>query len=244
MHIKNRPKKGKLLPKAEIGYLVGYDSTNIYRIWIPSRDVVVSSRDVTFNETVMYDPQRRRIGVELPIPVLEPLPATDLQDESDTGSDMSIWSAIEVAPRNLPEMTEAIDTTQEPEGVEDEITQREGDSQNRSLMTPRETPEQDSNSHSHDAVDTLENETVDQPRSVRNIRLDLDEANILTGRRVRRPQRHAYAVKRQELHKAQLDNVDNASIYHMVFRASFLPSNGSGYRVFTRKWRHGDLQPV
>jgi len=143
VHIKNRPKKEKLVPKAEIGYLVGYDSTNIYRIWIPSRDVVVLSRDVTFNETVMYDPQRHRIGLKIPIPVLEPLPAA-LQDESDTESDISIWSAIEVAPRNLPEMTEAIDTTQKSQGVEDETT-------HRSFMTPRATPEQDSTSH--DAVD-------------------------------------------------------------------------------------------
>jgi hypothetical protein len=114
VHIKNRLKKEKLLLKAEIGYLVRYDSTNIYRIWIPSRDIVVSSRDVTFNETVMYDPQRHRISIELPIPVLDslplPLPAA-LQDESDTESNMSIWSVIEVAPRNPLEMTEAIDTT-------------------------------------------------------------------------------------------------------------------------------------
>jgi hypothetical protein len=32
VHIKNRPKKEKLVLKAEIGYLVGYDLTNIYRI--------------------------------------------------------------------------------------------------------------------------------------------------------------------------------------------------------------------
>jgi hypothetical protein len=32
MHIKNRLKKEKLVLKAEIGYLVGYDLTNIYRI--------------------------------------------------------------------------------------------------------------------------------------------------------------------------------------------------------------------
>jgi hypothetical protein len=36
VHIKNRLKKEKLVPKAEIGYLVGYNLMNIYRIWIPS----------------------------------------------------------------------------------------------------------------------------------------------------------------------------------------------------------------
>jgi hypothetical protein len=58
MHIKNRLKKEKLVLKAKIKYLVKYNLTNIYRIWIPFRDIVVSLRDVTFNETVMYNLQR------------------------------------------------------------------------------------------------------------------------------------------------------------------------------------------
>ena len=37
-------------PKAWIGYLVGYDSTNIYRVWNPVINKVVRTRDVTFNE--------------------------------------------------------------------------------------------------------------------------------------------------------------------------------------------------
>ena len=37
-------------PKAWIGYLIGYDSTNVYRIWNPVINKVVRTRDVTFNE--------------------------------------------------------------------------------------------------------------------------------------------------------------------------------------------------
>ena len=37
-------------PKAWIGYLVGYDSTNVYRVWNPVTNKVVRTRDVTFNE--------------------------------------------------------------------------------------------------------------------------------------------------------------------------------------------------
>ena len=33
-----------------IGYLVGYDSTNVYRVWNPVMNKVVRTRDVTFNE--------------------------------------------------------------------------------------------------------------------------------------------------------------------------------------------------
>ncbi|QLI71373.1 Retrovirus-related Pol polyprotein from transposon TNT 1-94 [Metarhizium brunneum] len=47
----------KIHPHAEIGYLVGYDSTNIFRIWIPERKEVRRVRDVTFDETRFYDPR-------------------------------------------------------------------------------------------------------------------------------------------------------------------------------------------
>lgn len=43
-------KRQKLNPKAWIGYLVGYQSTNIYRIWNPYTGRVISTRDVIFNE--------------------------------------------------------------------------------------------------------------------------------------------------------------------------------------------------
>jgi hypothetical protein len=45
----------KLNPRANIGYLVGYDSTNIFRIWIPHRGEVISSRDVIFDEDEFFD---------------------------------------------------------------------------------------------------------------------------------------------------------------------------------------------
>jgi hypothetical protein len=41
-------------PKAWIGYLVGYDSSNVYRIWNPALNKVVSTRDVIFDETSTF----------------------------------------------------------------------------------------------------------------------------------------------------------------------------------------------
>ena len=53
-----RIKKGdKLSPYASIRYLVGYNSTNIYRIWISSLYKVIRTKDVTFDETLFYDPK-------------------------------------------------------------------------------------------------------------------------------------------------------------------------------------------
>ena len=45
----------RLDPKAWIGYLVGYQSTNIYRIWVPSMAKVISTRDVVFDEEAVFN---------------------------------------------------------------------------------------------------------------------------------------------------------------------------------------------
>jgi len=60
---KNR--KNKLDPRAHIGYLVGYNSTNIYRIWIPHTGKVISTRDVIFDENTYFDGKRTDLTAEL-----------------------------------------------------------------------------------------------------------------------------------------------------------------------------------
>ena len=53
----DRPgKRRKLDAKAHIGYLVGYESTNIYRIWIPHKRKVISARDVIFDKDEVSRP--------------------------------------------------------------------------------------------------------------------------------------------------------------------------------------------
>ena len=49
-----RHKLRRLDPKAHIGFLVGYESTNIYRVWVPHKKVV-SVRDVIFNEDEVWN---------------------------------------------------------------------------------------------------------------------------------------------------------------------------------------------
>lgn len=55
---KSIPKNLKTDPRAFVGYHVGYEGTNIYRIWIPSQKRVIRSRDVQFDEkSHEYDPR-------------------------------------------------------------------------------------------------------------------------------------------------------------------------------------------
>jgi hypothetical protein len=51
---KHIPRLDKLRPRAHIGYFVCIDSTNIYRIWIPSQSKVIRTRDVTFDDKLFY----------------------------------------------------------------------------------------------------------------------------------------------------------------------------------------------
>jgi hypothetical protein len=53
--MKKEKRLQRYYPKAWIGYLVGYDSINIFRIWNPKLGVVVSVRDVIFNEDEVFD---------------------------------------------------------------------------------------------------------------------------------------------------------------------------------------------
>ena len=46
----------KLEPRAHIGYLVGYNLSNIYRVWVLSLGTIISTRNVTFDETLHYKP--------------------------------------------------------------------------------------------------------------------------------------------------------------------------------------------
>jgi hypothetical protein len=56
------PRLEKLKPRALIGYLVGYVALNIWRIWIPSRNKVISARDCIFDESKTYNQEPGQIG--------------------------------------------------------------------------------------------------------------------------------------------------------------------------------------
>ncbi|KAI1002131.1 hypothetical protein K3495_g6067 [Podosphaera aphanis] len=50
------PKLQKLNARAAIGYLIGYDGANKFRIWNPARNVIVVTRDVIVDEKTRYEP--------------------------------------------------------------------------------------------------------------------------------------------------------------------------------------------
>ena len=106
------PKKNKLDARAHIGYLVGYDSTNIYRIWIPSRKKVIRTRDVTMNNNLLYDPtdldistllkeQADQLIETLELPEMQIIEDNESEDLFDTFiTEVPALPNLPAAPRN------------------------------------------------------------------------------------------------------------------------------------------------
>ena len=53
---KQRQYLGKFDPRATKGYLVGFEASNIYRVWSPITNRVIRARDVKIDETQRYTP--------------------------------------------------------------------------------------------------------------------------------------------------------------------------------------------
>ena len=45
------PKGSKITPRADIGWLVGYVASNMWKVWLPEQHRIVTSRDIIFDET-------------------------------------------------------------------------------------------------------------------------------------------------------------------------------------------------
>jgi hypothetical protein len=70
VRIENIPNKAKVQPRSQIGYLVGYEAHNIWKIWLPTKNQVIRARDCQFDETRRYNPddpfQTYEIRQEMP----------------------------------------------------------------------------------------------------------------------------------------------------------------------------------
>lgn len=78
----------KVMPRAHIGYLVGYVATNLYRIWVPSLDKVITTRNVRFDEELFYK-EETEAEEAIPIPV-----STELAQVLHTSEEQAVKSYI------------------------------------------------------------------------------------------------------------------------------------------------------
>ena len=205
----NIPKLQKLEARAHIGYLVGYDSTNIYRVWVPSLRRIIRTRDVIFNDDVFYDPHDIDAGQLLQehinqIEILQ-LPE-DFRNEEEEETDQS----------------ETLNTTkihrEQMQSSQDQ--QKEQTQEDQQLLTPRPTPSRDQSTDttpfstpqaSSPTEETSKPSTQNTAPKANQISSDFDTSNILEGRTRSRHQAHATA----------LANTANLSGFNAAFAAGY-----------------------
>ena len=137
-----RDRKRKLQHRAKIGYLVGYDSANVFRIWYPKENTVVPARDVTFNEKIFWDPSlvdptellvqvAPETGeiIESPLLQRDSHDITEISDDEESDEEQPSESQQQANPTNLQQ--HSLHMTQIPLKSTSELQ----------LPTPEETPE-------------------------------------------------------------------------------------------------------
>ena len=226
------PKKDKLAPRAAIGYLVRWDSTNIFRVWAPSLKRIIRSRDVTFDESIKYDPASKEPPllpsvVEI-IAQLE-LPERELDDE-DTYTFPAHHEPINQGNNTQPEqysdqskdLTIVVDTgIITPEDTPEPVSGASLTSanQNTSILTAEDLADGASpNSENTTPSPTI---TTFEPKRSRDTSQGVLESNIIQGPRERhKPRREAYM--------ASLECPEELIGYHTGFMAGALHSKLKG----------------
>lgn len=79
VRIQGIPQSDKMRPRAEIGYLTGYKTTNVWRVWFPRLHTVKLVRDAKFDENVSF---KHHEHAQQPAPELV-LEATEVVQEDE-----------------------------------------------------------------------------------------------------------------------------------------------------------------
>ena len=93
-------RKQRMQPRVNIGWLVGYTSTNIYRIWIPKQKRVVSMRDVLFDEGRVFTPDFDPFPNDDRQALEEYVNENEIRGYQGESDDDDILSVIVVQPRH------------------------------------------------------------------------------------------------------------------------------------------------
>jgi hypothetical protein len=169
------PKLEKMRARAQIGYLVGYDSSNIFRIWNPRKNTVSSTRDVKFDEARKFDPKSPYAEDELLEAIHEPTVLIEVPSIQDTYE--------EVEPITQEPLTRLNGPT-----VSSELQVLEKKERTKVLPTPESTPDREANF------------PIPMAPS-REISADISESNIIEGPRTRKrsDRRQAYLADLQNI---------------------------------------------
>lgn len=193
------PRTAKMEPRAFIGYLVGYDSTNVFRIWVPPspgkhepHGKVFRVRDATFNEHWQYNPGLEpqpipeAAVVQIPLQTGYPLGQTatnngQLVQTKDSAQPKAL-SLIFAAPKFTPEVPYLPQASPTPGTAESDISDE--------IVIPDIEPR----SPTTEEDPTQQDEETEPSRPTQEINSAITAANIISGPRTRRAARIAIAA--------------------------------------------------
>lgn len=202
------PKSHKMEPRADIGYLVGYTASNIWRVWFPHRGAVREVRDVVFDENLRYDPKE----LEKP-PISDVIEAMPWEIGEDEHEDIEQLTQLDNQPETNEPASES--TQQSPEAIPDVQRQEnafeppKSPGQPQQTVTPSPTPsaepqllpapqaQQPSQGAFPGDRRPAQHETA-HPRAPRDIVGDVSDQNIVTGARNRKPVDQAFTAALEE----------------------------------------------
>jgi hypothetical protein len=241
-------KADKLESRALIGHLVGYDSTNIYRIWLPTKDQVIRTRDVVFDSTSFYKDLEGYARESVIEEIVELLDIPDIQHPEEIGVDnlltlrqlsMAVPTAP-AAPTDTQVGGEAIEKDLEIHGglLSPAPTERNNSDPalvERNSNNPAESSAQEAQPTTSLSRELSATEIPDyipdryNNNAPRARNLELDESNIISGgrsSRSRRPPTNPY----QQAHPLFYTNVDNG-LYSYLYTLVTTMRQNPEYKV-------------
>ena len=172
--IPNIPKLKKMDPRAHIGYLLGYESSNSFRIWIPQRQRVITTRDVTFDEDSIFDPNER-----LPPLSSEIIEFIELTENPQLDQEIEPTQATQFEMPSLHQEVDLQGTKEQEHHVTTGLLTPSMDTSLSHLTTPDVEPPTTPGS-----INTAtQSQQAPQARRIapRDINLDISEVNIVSG---------------------------------------------------------------
>ena len=98
--IEKQVQSDKMNPRAEVGFLVGYVASNIWRIWFPQTGKVKLVRDAVFDEKRRYSPDFRPLQ-QVPLPLAkEPVELDEAQADAAIQASRRMGSVPAIEARN------------------------------------------------------------------------------------------------------------------------------------------------
>ncbi|RYP30332.1 hypothetical protein DL768_011197 [Monosporascus sp. mg162] len=152
----------KVEPRAHIGYLVGYRASNIYRIWVPELRQVITTRNVTFDEDIFYQPEKEKEEALAPAIsrglAKELYISEDLAEKDPVFDMLDAWDSLHTDHSTLKTAESSASdedlTGGQPEGQNSGVRELLGKAGvDRGLLTPEDTPDPENEEPSGDQQD-------------------------------------------------------------------------------------------